>query len=60
MGKLWVFRFFDGSVEAVRDGGLGRQWVADWARSNLPICDVWQVSSVNFIRSGYDFFNPIN
>jgi hypothetical protein len=56
MGKLWTFRFFDGSSEEIRDGGLGVNWVREWALKNIPTRDVFSVSSLNFIRKGYEFF----
>ena len=56
MGKLWTFRFFDGSVERIRDGGLGAGWAREWALAHLPIRDIWQVSALNFQQSAVDFF----
>lgn len=57
MGRTWYFRFFDGSVEAISDGGLGIEWVRAWAVDHLFIRDVWQVSSGNYIVPGYEFFS---
>lgn len=58
MGALWVFRFFDGTVETVRDGGLGKSWVIEFARASFPITEIWQVSGPNnYIRPGYEFFS---
>lgn len=57
MGTLYTFRFFDGSIECIRDGGFGLEWVRSWARNNLYIKDIYQVSAVNYIRSGAEFFN---
>ena len=56
MGALWTFRFFDGYVTEIRDGGMGLSWVRVWAERNLPVSEVFEVSSLNFIRKGYDFF----
>lgn len=57
MGTLYTFYMFDGSSESVRDGGLGATWVRDWALNNIPVNEVWQVSALNFICSGVEFFN---
>lgn len=57
MGTLYTFRMFDGSQESINDGGLGLNWVKQWAKANLYIQDVWEVSARNYICKGYDFFN---
>lgn len=56
MGTLYTFYMFDGSSESIRDGGLGAAHVRDWALDHIPVNEVWQVSSLNFICSGVEFF----
>ena len=62
MGTLYCFRFFDGRVEFVRDGGMGSGWIVEFAQKYFNIIDIWQVSSVNGIYSADEFFaaNQIN
>jgi hypothetical protein len=57
MGTLYTFHMFDGSQESINDGGLGTNWVRQWAQNNLYIQDVWEISAVNYTRKGYEFFN---
>lgn len=56
MGTLYTFRFFDGSVESIHDGGMGNSWVKEWAIKNLQTSEVYQVSALNYIVSGTEFF----
>lgn len=60
MGKLWGFYFFDGSHEFVRDGGMGADWVREFAIRNWNVSDIWQVSCGNYIRKGHEFFCTSN
>lgn len=57
MGTLYCFRFFDGRVEFVREGGMGKYWVIEFAKKYFNVNDIWQVSSVNGIYSGTEFFS---
>lgn len=60
MGTLYTFRFFDGRVEYVRDGGMGKTWVVEFANRYYNIAEIWQVSCNNNIETGNEFFKTIH